>query len=377
MRARGLIRLVTFGALSLAPVVAGAWDTAMRGTDLSTSDWRTIYELIPQPGADGQPLLHGNEHAEISALALHAIGADRLLQIDDLPVVVDLNASVFRRAQLFQPDRIASPANAADDGLERRILPPVAQFSGLPDFSYALYDWINKNRLCPLPADIPQRDVCHGFDGWIGAALNASHFGSQATYNYQRLHAVALALAAEARARRERLAHHPGALEAYREHLIEGEWMALAYEGVAQHFLADRWSTGHMWERWNAGAAEDLPTLDLSSNKIVGYLSGLIHGAQSVLHMKPFDALSGESDPSQARARPWNHDQKHGAGSTPAITSQPSARITDSDCHCTGSPEQDSRIRRVKATLRRCGDRPKTGARRLMPDSQGTAKSGA
>ncbi len=287
MRA-GWVRSLAFILCLSAWTAAHAWDTRVSG-GLGDSDWRSIYELLPEPG-NGQVVIHGNEHAEISATALNAIGAGVLLGTDDLPVVTDLNASYFRRDLLFgkQPRQ---PADAPNDGLERRILPPPAQFSGLPDFSYSLYDWINKNQLCPLPPDTPERDKCHNYNGWIGAALNASHFGTQAALNYKRLHKIALSLADRARGLRLKLRQTPGALQAYRRHLAEAEWMALAYEGVAQHFLADRWSTGHMWERWNAGDYEHLASRDLLVNKLVGYISGMFHGMQTVLHAR----LSGRS----------------------------------------------------------------------------------
>ncbi len=271
---------------------AHAWDTRVRG-GLSDSDWRSIYEQLPETNTEtnnGPIILHGNEHAEISATALQAIGAGRLLQTDDLPVVTDLNASYFRRELLFGKNPW-QPANVPKDGLERRILPPPAQFSGLPDFSYTLYDWINKNQLCPLPADAPERDKCHNYNGWIGAALNASHFGTQAARNYQQLHQIALLLAERARSLRVKLEQIPEAPQAYRKHLVEAEWMALAYEGMAQHFLADRWSTGHMWERWNAGDYRHLPSSDLLVNKMTGYISGMFHGMQTVLHAR----LAGRS----------------------------------------------------------------------------------
>jgi len=262
---------------------AVAWDTAVRG-GLGKTDWRSIYESIAVQ-KNGGVLLHGNEHAEISATALIEIGAGKLLETSNLPVVVDLNASLFRR-DLLQNGQTWQPSDVPDDGLERRILPPPPQFSGVPDFSYSLYDWINKNLLCPLPDDAPQRHLCHDYSGWIGAALNASHFGSQAARNYIRLHRVAMELADRAKRLRLRLRQTSGAEEAYRDHLIEAEWMALAYEGVAQHFLADRWSTGHMWERWNAGDYQNLSTRRPIVNVLVGVISGMLHGMQSFLHGK-------------------------------------------------------------------------------------------
>ena len=304
MRAAGMRRLAVVLWLCSWALPAAAWDTRVIG-GLGDSDWHSLYESMPELRG-GVVALHGNEHAEISAHALNAIGAGKLLDYSDVPVVVDLNASYFRRDLLYGSRRV-QPADAPADALERRILPPPAQFSGLPDFSYSLYDWINKNQLCPLPVGAPERDKCHNYSGWIGAALNASHFGTQAALNYERLHKIALSLADRARGLRVKLQQTPGALQAYRAHLVEAEWMALAYEGVAQHFLADRWSTGHMWERWNAGDYEHLASRDLMVNKLVGYISGMFHGMQTVLHAKPL--ASFESVPMLGRLA--NHRVAH------------------------------------------------------------------
>ncbi len=283
MRARWLTVWLCLLFLIL-PWPAQGWDTKGRGGGLSVADWRSIYEKIPGV-KNGRLGLNGNEHAEISAHALLAIGAGKLLDTKDLPVVIDLNASLFRRSLLFgrQPWQ---PADAPKDGLERRVLPPLAQFSGLPDFSYAMFDWINKNVLCPLPKQAPQRNKCHDYSVWIGAALNSSHFGTQAALNYQRLHRVALWLASRAARLRRKLEQTPHAAQAYRAWLVEAEWMALAYEGIAQHFLADRWSTGHMWERWNGGDYRQLGSKNLLANTLTGIIAGLFHGIQSALHGK-------------------------------------------------------------------------------------------
>ncbi|RMG37453.1 MAG: hypothetical protein D6720_03190, partial [Gammaproteobacteria bacterium] len=272
-----------------------AWDTAPYGGEggLDHTDWRSTYAQMPHLSG-GQVVIQGNEHAEFSALALVAIGAAKLVDPDAMPEVIDLNASIFRRDELRETPTFAREKgeNAIGSTLEHRILPPVASFAGLPDFSYTLYDWINKNRLCPLPEGLPQREaMCHDYKGWIGAGLNASHFGHQAAETYRHLHAVALDHARRAREMRERLDRWPGALDKWRAAVVEAEYLALAYEGIAQHFLADRWATAHMWNRWSSGSPEDLPTTDLYTNQLVGYLSGLMHGMESVLHIKAGDYL--------------------------------------------------------------------------------------
>lgn len=240
---------------------------------------------------NGPPGPLWNEHAALSAIALWRIGAGELLDIGSLPQVVDLNASWFRRDELEERARFDREDPRRRDRLERRILPSPAQFAGLPDFSYTIYDWINKNALCPaLPKGAPSRDACYDFTGWLGAGLNASHFGTQATRNYLHLHELALGLARRARDLRETLAAEPKALERYRDVVREAEWMALAYEGFAQHFLADRLATAHMWERWNAGDYEHVAhPRSLTLNFVVGAVAGILHGWESTFHAKSGD----------------------------------------------------------------------------------------
>ncbi len=264
--------------LLLLGAAAWGWETEVIG-GLGAADWRSLYHDPPRVGGPFGVELRGNEHAEIAALALHSLGLDGLLELDW--EVIDLNATVFRK----DASNPGAGHVTVRDGLVRRALPSPVMFAGLPDFSYTIYDWINRNRLCPaLPAHAKGREHCHNFAWWLGAGLNASHFGTQATLNYRHLHGIALAQARRARRLRERLQRHPDAFEAYADHVREAEYMALAYEGFAQHFLADRWSTGHMWERWGSGDYEGLASTDPDILFYVGILSGMIHGSESVLH---------------------------------------------------------------------------------------------
>jgi hypothetical protein len=237
-----------------------------------------------------------NEHAWLAQTALDRIapGSPWGFAQDDPIIVNDLSTGFFRadigaRRQRSNWD----PADVM--GLPQRTLPGATNFAGIPDFSYTIYDWINMNELCPpirsgqMPAGVPKG--CHNYTYWQGGGFNASHFGSQATRSYQRLHATALALAARARQLRQRIEADPANLEAYRDVIREAEMEALAYEGYAQHFLQDRWAMGHMFERW--GAPEYDPSgigLDPTRALMAGAFTGIIHGYESVLHVP--DALS-------------------------------------------------------------------------------------
>ncbi|GEM_PF-3676014 len=281
---RKICLLSLFLLLCLNPLSSSsfAWETMVKESP-DGADWRSIYEgqaILDQQGTI--PHL-GNEHAELSAQALLEIGAGKLLTGRDLPIVVDLNASYFKRSLLEDKDSYA-PVYTPEDGLERRLLPPPPQFSGLPDFSFTIYDWINKNALCPtVPPGADSRNSCHRFFGWLGA-LNSSHFGTQASLTYQHLHRLALSIAELTRDIRGSLSKDKDALEAYSDFVREGEWMALAYEGFAQHFLQDRWSSGHMWERWNSPDHEQLSDTRFFPNFAVAGISGIIHGWESFMH---------------------------------------------------------------------------------------------
>jgi hypothetical protein len=262
-----------------AASVAGAWNTE---TEDDALGWRAVY--VGNDHASSLPLagFSKNEHTELSHIALAELGVGGCFGIAPSQgggcstTVVDLNAALFRPALLGQ----APVGDDPETAIEERLVPPPAHFSGLPDYSYAVHDWINKNSLCPaLPDDAPFRGACNKFAGWMGF-LNANHFGTQARHTFSRYHRIALALAARARALRELLEEQPPADTAYADYVREAEIEALVFEGVGQHFLSDRWSTGHMWERWNA--ADYAGGAGLQVSALVAATSGLLHGSQGV-----------------------------------------------------------------------------------------------
>lgn len=277
---RGTHRLVVLFALlgvaaSLAPSVA-AWDTN------DSAGWESLYiggsvELDPP-----------NEHSYISVLAARQLGIEHLLGNTGSAVikVVDLNATLFRPSLRG----MARPGDDPKTPLEERNVPTPTHFAGLPDYSYTMYDWINKNSICPvLPARATNREVCHVFAGWMGA-FNANHFGSQSAAMYQRYHAIALGLARRAARVRQAVAAS-GVAEELASHdsaLREMEIEALAFENIGLHFLQDRWAVGHMWERWN-GADFSQMSRSFGMNFLVGALSGLVHGSESVT--RPYATL--------------------------------------------------------------------------------------
>lgn len=294
-----LAALTWLGAATAArPSVA--WDTHVN----PQNDWRSIYES-PTGSFHGGAKATGNEHAEISDDVLFMLGkkyldlfganaANACTDVNTCaatPAIVDLNSSYMR-------PEVAAVKPWGDDPntvLEERRLPPLAMWGGLPDFNYTVYDWINKGTRCPaLPLTADRYDLCHVYSAWLGAGLNSSHFGSLASKVYARHHAIAKTEAARAAALLEML-RQGGASKSlpvegaiwHADYAKEAELLALIYEMVGQHFLHDRWSTGHMFSRWGSGGYEDLPkkftaTPMLDDVAVLGLLSGTVHGSLAV-----------------------------------------------------------------------------------------------
>ena len=221
-----------------------------------------------------------DEHTAFSDLALRELGVSEYTYNRNPIIITDINASYLKSENLFLK-KGTFPPQQAPTVLEKRQLPAPTQFSGLPDFSYTLYDWINKNTLCPPDSLL---DYCHEYYGWLGA-LNSYHFGTQAKKTYWHLHQLALNIAKHARDLREKIKKNEETFHAYREYVREAEREALSVEGYAQHFLQDRWSTGHMWERWGAPDYKSLPDKSPSSSLFVAAFAGMLHGSEAVTGM--------------------------------------------------------------------------------------------
>lgn len=269
-----------------------AWDTKLTSNGAG-NNWFSMYfgpaDVFYTLAFDDPSQLTGNEHAEISHAAHVRLGWTPLYALGDLEVV-DLNAS------LWHPEvkDVPAPSGASDGDvavtpLVERRLPHPARWSGVPDFSYSPTDWMNRNAFCPaLPPDAPEYAQCHAFEVWLAAVLNSSHFGDQATAMYRHYHTIALGRAAAARelgaSVEAAVAAGSADVEEMEAYVREAELEALAFEGTAQHFLADRWSSGHGWNRWNGPSYEALDDPDaLVQMQAIGALSGVIHGAEAVI----------------------------------------------------------------------------------------------
>jgi len=273
MRRLSKLLLLSAGLLSQA---ASAWDTRVE-VGYPTESWLSLY----QAGKD----ISIPEHTRLSDLAFRELGVFDLFGRKGTAklLLVDLNASEFREREL-----LGSPKHGDKEKtlLEERLIPPPALFAGVPDYSYTIYDWLNKNRLCPaLPGSgANAADRCHVFAlGWLGD-LNSIHFGSQAQKMYAQYHFIALRHASWAASLRTRIRSHGEANREYWSATVkEAELLALAYEGYAQHFLQDRWAIGHMWERWSAPNYAQLPSTGRAENHFVSAVAGLLHGSEAVV----------------------------------------------------------------------------------------------
>ncbi len=297
-----------------------AWDTKEYKEESEHEggeNWRSLWLCDPSVNIGRSRSCSRNEHEWLADRALgRAISGSNPWAIRSPTelYVIDLNSSFFRPDLVTgtggdqyqrQPSEWAGP-------LEERDLANPPHFAGIADFTYTIYDWINKNRFCP-PISSGELDHCHNYSVWLGAGFNSSHFGTQAAESYRRLHMTALWAGAHAAQLRTSLqAQNQATQTAFADNVREAELMALAYEGAAQHFLQDRWSTGHMWERWNAPDHRSNPyNNDIGQAAVIGAFTGIIHGSEAVLGQPlplssplPSVGLFGRDGVSPAQWRP-------------------------------------------------------------------------
>ena len=356
LRAGAALALVA--AIALIPRPAAAWEA------WGWYDWQSHFFGL----RDKDDATELNEHLTMAEQALWIAWLDgRFGEAGRRWYAADIGTVFGHR--LSDPDPPGGEPEDAHEAtaIEDRLVTPPVHFAGLPDFSYTVYDWINKNQLCPvLEPNDPTLKVCYEyFGGWL-AALNSSHFGTQARNNYLHLHAIALRLAGRAvKLEGQLAAGGEPAVWAYAEYVSEAQDEAMMYEAVGQHFLEDRWSTGHMWERYGSSEPTDIdeppqslqdvadtaleifevlglygaaPGMDdqlsdditvgtvvlslqnpkLLSANLMGALSGLIHGAESMLGfpdpMCSPQTIFQDGQPIGAEPVQWTDGQAHYPG---------------------------------------------------------------
>lgn len=178
----------------------------------------------------------------------------------------------------------------------------VGEFTQLPDFSWALWDWASGHETCPLEGATSLAD-CHDFAAHMGP-VNSNHFLPQSREYYRHYHQLALARAAECRAVGMKLSAAGGRFEAFQR---DCELEALTLEAVAQHYLQDSWSMGHMWERWGSSTLSDFPGATIEEKRdravLTALVAGFFHGARSVLQALPSWTTFDVND---AMCAPWD-----------------------------------------------------------------------
>lgn len=163
----------------------------------------------------------------------------------------------------------------------------VGELAQLPDYSYALWDWAQGHETCPLDGVGADAVACHDFASHMGP-VNANHFLPLARDFYRAYHRLALSRAGECAQMKARLAGDAARFTGY---LQACELEALTLEAVAQHYLQDGWSMGHMWQRWGGPDLTDFPGATEAERRekavLVALVSGLVHGARGVLQALP------------------------------------------------------------------------------------------
>lgn len=324
MNFRGCVVPVLLAGLSLLGSEAQAWDSVCHQWDDPTQPVAKLGTPHDR-GCEGVAAAHGRWRDPVHYLDEHRVALQHAAQLAGLP------DGILETVVLAVP----TLGNKVDDGDGKKFpqLRPipldyskvVARFerrgfsldelAQLPDFSYSLADWAGGNERCPIPelATDPvfgNNQLCHQFKTHLGA-LNSSHFPPQSDRWYRYLHNLAKDRALDCQTMRSKAMAaftDPMAAKAFdnRWHDIwrECEIETLAIEAVAQHYLQDSWSSGHMWQRWGSASLSDFPDVRSESSseaarswnslpragrqlmlaEIVGIFAGTIHGSDPALY---------------------------------------------------------------------------------------------
>jgi hypothetical protein len=233
------------------------------------------------------------EMTRIKAGLPKEVSATRTITVFTGPARVDINGSM-------EPTLIPVRFEAAERVAYRSF--SIGEFTHLPDFSWALWDWASGHEVCPLEGATSLND-CHDFAAHMGP-VNSNHFVPQSREYYAHYHRLALARAEECRMLGLRLT---GTGTRFSEFQRECELEALTFEAVGQHYLQDAWSMGHMWERWGSSSLMDFPGATIEEKRdravLTALVSGFFHGARGVLQALP-DWTS--FDVNDAMCAPWD-----------------------------------------------------------------------
>ena len=320
-----LARLALSGAalsLLLAAGPARAWDSICYEYADATKKVADLQFTPGSRGCEGIEAARGrfrdpehdvDEHRRVLRLAMTQAGLpDAVWETVRLPVVANSAGFMVFGKNGSTPTIEPKLPSGAFRGIYRSFA--IDELAQLPDFSYSLWDWGRGNEDCPLsplPNPFDDAQTCHQFSSHMGAT-NSNHFPPQSDTWFAYYHDLAITRAGECAATRKAIWNaDPVAGQAGRDGRLAPffracEIEALTYEAVAQHFLQDSWSAGHMWQRWGttnldfvpdvmaqgSGSAENIwNNLDgrmrrLLVAEIVAVSAGTIHGSDPVLWEK-------------------------------------------------------------------------------------------
>ncbi len=215
-----------------------------------------------------------------------------------------------------QPSIAPVDFNVAVKAIDRPPPNTIGEFTQIPDWSYALWDWAAGNEQCPeqqIPGSFTSDPVsCHNYLFHMGP-LNSNHFLPQAQDYWAYYHRLAMDRAAACDAIEQRMG---GERSRFHDYLVACEQEALILEAIGHHFLQDSWSMGHMWERWGGSDPSDFSNAVAAA--AVGAFTGIIHGARAFLqsHLAPSfvnDPLCWPADGVQYKTAPFSPAER-GAG---------------------------------------------------------------
>lgn len=292
-------------AAVLAAPAAWAWESACSvyanpAQDPSALKMTEGLPCAPQGEATARERWVGgfDEHRQLWEATREKAGLPAALSSTTPLQVFTTNATVMVGGQAA-PTLLPAPFDAASRMRFRQVT--VGELTQLPDFSYALWDWASGHETCPLAGASDATD-CHDFAAHMGP-VNSNHFLPQAGTYYAHYHALALGRAAACADMKAKVAGTGGRFDAF---LRACELEALAFEAVGQHFLQDAWSMGHMWQRWGSASLADFPQGSTEDQRdravLVALVSGLFHGARSVMQALP--SWTGY-DVNDAMCAPW------------------------------------------------------------------------
>ncbi|UQA57266.1 YncE family protein [Polyangium aurulentum] len=326
MKARRAIAFSTAlaGATSVA-APAAAWDSICYQWKDPTAPVSGLVasEIVPQSrGCEGIEAARGrwrdveknlDEHRRIFELAVKKAGLPgSILETQHLAVLTGQSSTYVDGAKGKVPTVDVRTLGTAKRAVFRSFA--LDELAQLPDFSYSLWDWARGNETCPL-APLPDFDgaqACHVFATHMGAT-NSNHFPPQSHAWFDHYHGLAMTRADECRKTRAAVwdaepVDRQAATDArFAAFFRACEVEALAYEAVAQHYLHDSWSAGHMWERWGSTDIDRFPEVEAEGSdfedwywnnkldkrvrklvvaEIVAVSAGTIHGSDGPLFEK-------------------------------------------------------------------------------------------